>query len=93
MSVTAPSARRLPYRRAGIAYLLAILLPTLALCYLGLSSINTQIRTLDALATVNARLKTERLVSDIEAMALPISVAWMLASSQLAGFSVSAPVV
>jgi len=60
---------RLPYRLASVAYLLAIVVPTLVLCYLGLSAIYKQREAFDALAAANQRLTAQRLVADIESRA------------------------
>lgn len=73
MNAPARPAWRLPYRRAGIVYLLAILVPTLALCYLGLSAIGRERGAAEQLAAANAVLMAERLMNEVEARATTLA--------------------
>ena len=72
MSLSARAPGRLPYRLASVAYLLAIVVPTLVLCYLGLSAIYQQREAINALSAVNQRLAAQRLVADIEEQAISL---------------------
>ena len=69
--------------------MVVILVPTLVLCYLGLSSISTERQALDTLAGNNARLTGERLADAIEARAFSLAGA-CLHDPDLAGVDVPA---
>lgn len=61
-----PRSRRLSHRRPVFLYLLAIVLPTLALLFLGLQSVRRQRQAVASLTASNLRLAGGRLAADLE---------------------------
>ncbi len=57
---------RLSHRRAVLLYLLAIVVPTLALLFLGLQSVRRQQQAVASLTASNLRLSGERLAAELE---------------------------
>jgi len=64
--MAAPPSARPFHRRAVFLYLLAIVGPTLALLYLGLSSVLRQTQAVTSLTAANLRLSGERLAAELE---------------------------
>jgi signal transduction histidine kinase len=64
--MTAPRAAPPFYRRAVFFYLLAIVIPTLALLFLGLQSVGRQRQAVAILTATNLRLSGERLAAEVE---------------------------
>jgi hypothetical protein len=61
-----PRPARPFHRRAAFLYLLAIVVPTLVLLYLGLQSVRRQAQAVASLTAANRRLSGERLVAEFE---------------------------
>ena len=61
-----PRSGRLSHRRAVLLYLLAIVVPTLALLFLGLQSVKRQQQAVASLTASNLRLSGERLATELE---------------------------